>query len=204
MHHIKLLYIRLCYIKIQFIKKIHFIILNCWQLKEFWFGFAGLVAGLPLLLRSENSLSSDSRLNFNFVYLAHPRAVTGFSWRRTSKYLQKQVPVHKVDSDVGSSPHSGLRNRFQSTQQTQKQVPVHIFRLRNRFKSSQQTQKQVPAHMMYLEVASSAHGRLRSTVSSSSHDLLRSKFQSAWQTRKQVIFHILPGPHSEAQLNPSF
>ncbi|XP_035251721.1 dmX-like protein 2 isoform X3 [Anguilla anguilla] len=28
-------------------------------------------------------------VHFSFVYLAHPRAVTGFSWRRTSKYMPK-------------------------------------------------------------------------------------------------------------------
>lgn len=26
---------------------------------------------------------------FSFVYLAHPRAVTGFSWRKTSKYMPR-------------------------------------------------------------------------------------------------------------------
>ncbi|KAI5611383.1 dmX-like protein 2, partial [Silurus asotus] len=28
-------------------------------------------------------------LNFSFIYLAHPRTVTGFSWRKTSKYMPK-------------------------------------------------------------------------------------------------------------------
>uniref|UniRef100_A0A673L8V3 DmX-like protein 2 n=1 Tax=Sinocyclocheilus rhinocerous TaxID=307959 RepID=A0A673L8V3_9TELE len=28
-------------------------------------------------------------INFSFVYLAHPRTVTGFSWRKTSKYMPK-------------------------------------------------------------------------------------------------------------------
>ncbi|XP_054463909.1 dmX-like protein 2 isoform X2 [Anoplopoma fimbria] len=35
---------------------------------------------------------SDKRplaVNFSFVYLAHPRSVTGMSWRRTSKYMPK-------------------------------------------------------------------------------------------------------------------
>ncbi|KAI1904061.1 hypothetical protein AGOR_G00001800 [Albula goreensis] len=31
----------------------------------------------------------SSPVHFSFVYLAHPRAVTGFSWRRTSKYMAK-------------------------------------------------------------------------------------------------------------------
>ncbi|GAA6081037.1 dmX-like protein 2, partial [Tachysurus ichikawai] len=31
----------------------------------------------------------SSSLNFSFIYLAHPRTVTGFSWRKTSKYMAK-------------------------------------------------------------------------------------------------------------------
>lgn len=31
----------------------------------------------------------DSELNFGFVYIAHPRAVTQISWRKTSKYMPK-------------------------------------------------------------------------------------------------------------------
>ncbi|XP_077096514.1 dmX-like protein 1 isoform X2 [Siphateles boraxobius] len=37
----------------------------------------------PLDLRSE--------INFSFVYLAHPRSVTGFSWRKTSKHMPRGV-----------------------------------------------------------------------------------------------------------------
>lgn len=32
------------------------------------------------------SVGSD---NFSFVYVAHPRAVTHLSWRKTSKYMPK-------------------------------------------------------------------------------------------------------------------
>lgn len=28
-------------------------------------------------------------VHFSFVYLAHPRSVTGVSWRKTSKYMPK-------------------------------------------------------------------------------------------------------------------
>ncbi|XP_063050871.1 dmX-like protein 1 isoform X2 [Engraulis encrasicolus] len=33
--------------------------------------------------------SSLGGLNFSFIYLAHPRSVTGFSWRKTSKYMPR-------------------------------------------------------------------------------------------------------------------
>ena len=28
-------------------------------------------------------------VHFSFVYLAHPRSITGMSWRKTSKYMLK-------------------------------------------------------------------------------------------------------------------
>lgn len=35
--------------------------------------------------------SSSTELNYNFVYISHPRAVTQLSWRKTSKYMPKWV-----------------------------------------------------------------------------------------------------------------
>ncbi|KAK5932313.1 hypothetical protein CgunFtcFv8_004030 [Champsocephalus gunnari] len=37
----------------------------------------------------EPSDSFQAKLAFSFVYLAHPRSVTGFSWRKTSKYMPR-------------------------------------------------------------------------------------------------------------------
>ncbi|KAM9744364.1 dmX-like protein 1 isoform 4-T5 [Menidia menidia] len=37
----------------------------------------------------EASTSIQGELVFSFVYLAHPRSVTGFSWRKTSKYMPR-------------------------------------------------------------------------------------------------------------------
>ncbi|XP_073674811.1 dmX-like protein 1 isoform X2 [Garra rufa] len=34
-------------------------------------------------------LSSGAEINFSFIYLAHPRSITGFSWRKTSKYMPR-------------------------------------------------------------------------------------------------------------------
>ncbi|XP_055486984.1 dmX-like protein 1 [Leucoraja erinacea] len=36
----------------------------------------------------------EDDIDFSFVYLAHPRAVTGFSWRKTSKYLPRGSTCH--------------------------------------------------------------------------------------------------------------
>lgn len=33
--------------------------------------------------------SGEGELAFSFVYLAHPRSVTGLSWRKTSKYMPR-------------------------------------------------------------------------------------------------------------------
>jgi hypothetical protein len=27
--------------------------------------------------------------HYSYIYIAHPRAVTGFSWRKTSKYMPR-------------------------------------------------------------------------------------------------------------------
>uniref|UniRef100_A0A3Q2DCI4 Dmx like 1 n=1 Tax=Cyprinodon variegatus TaxID=28743 RepID=A0A3Q2DCI4_CYPVA len=35
------------------------------------------------------SMSVQGELGFSFIYLAHPRSVTGFSWRKTSKYMPR-------------------------------------------------------------------------------------------------------------------
>ncbi|TDH12947.1 hypothetical protein EPR50_G00052370 [Perca flavescens] len=37
----------------------------------------------------EPSVSFQGELAFSFVYLAHPRSVTGFTWRKTSKYMPR-------------------------------------------------------------------------------------------------------------------
>ncbi|KAK1801253.1 hypothetical protein P4O66_022937 [Electrophorus voltai] len=34
-------------------------------------------------------LTSQGEVNFSFIYLTHPRSVTGFSWRKTSKFMPR-------------------------------------------------------------------------------------------------------------------
>jgi hypothetical protein len=41
-------------------------------------------------LRSSSVLGGGD-ISFSYVYLAHPRTVTGFSWRKTSKYMPRLV-----------------------------------------------------------------------------------------------------------------
>lgn len=36
-----------------------------------------------------SEIQSQGEIDFSFVYLAHPRAVNGFSWRKTSKYMPR-------------------------------------------------------------------------------------------------------------------
>jgi len=44
----------------------------------------------PLLSRGDSLVSpKKEELHFSFVYVAHPRAVTGFSWRKTSKFMPR-------------------------------------------------------------------------------------------------------------------
>ena len=42
------------------------------------------------MMRDETTMSpTRDELSYSFVYIAHPRAVTGFSWRATSKYMPR-------------------------------------------------------------------------------------------------------------------
>ncbi|KAL3867333.1 hypothetical protein ACJMK2_044544 [Sinanodonta woodiana] len=44
---------------------------------------------LPLSHADSSISPRREDLNYSFVYIAHPRAVTGFSWRKTSKYMPR-------------------------------------------------------------------------------------------------------------------
>lgn len=46
----------------------------------------------------------DQTWNFGFVYAAHPRAVTGLSWRKTSKFMPRSLSFYFLDSFSASSP----------------------------------------------------------------------------------------------------
>ena len=50
-----------------------------------------------LLMPSQQTLEMDmSRISYGFIYLAHPRPVTGFSWRDTSKYMPRYKNAKQV------------------------------------------------------------------------------------------------------------
>ncbi|ESO86706.1 hypothetical protein LOTGIDRAFT_235301 [Lottia gigantea] len=43
----------------------------------------------PQLIRTDSISPKKDEMHYSFVYIAHPRSVTGFSWRRTSKYMPR-------------------------------------------------------------------------------------------------------------------
>lgn len=51
-----------------------------------------LAVDLPLM-RSDSISPKRDEIQYSFIYIAHPRAVTGFSWRKTSKYMPRWVSV---------------------------------------------------------------------------------------------------------------
>ncbi|XP_070543555.1 dmX-like protein 2 isoform X2 [Ptychodera flava] len=53
------------------------------RLVKIWYNIKKPKIGEP----SPGSNKVKPEVKYNFVYIAHPRAVTGFSWRRTSKYM---------------------------------------------------------------------------------------------------------------------
>ncbi|XP_041643935.1 dmX-like protein 1 isoform X1 [Cheilinus undulatus] len=59
-------------------------------LVKVWYSTSKWKSGVSRLFKPpEPSISVQGELAFSFVYLAHPRSVTGFSWRKTSKYMPR-------------------------------------------------------------------------------------------------------------------
>ncbi|XP_069563830.1 dmX-like protein 1 isoform X1 [Brachyistius frenatus] len=59
-------------------------------LVKVWYNTSKWKSGVSRLFTPpEPSMSVQGELTFSFVYLAHPRSVTGFSWRKTSKYMPR-------------------------------------------------------------------------------------------------------------------
>ncbi|XP_068165550.1 dmX-like protein 1 isoform X2 [Antennarius striatus] len=55
-----------------------------------WYSTSKWKSGVSRLFTPlEPSTDVKGEPNFSFVYLAHPRSVTGFSWRKTSKYMPR-------------------------------------------------------------------------------------------------------------------
>lgn len=48
------------------------------------------------VLFTSKSVDGPVDLQYGFVYIAHPRAVTHLSWRTTSKYMPKYVSLKKM------------------------------------------------------------------------------------------------------------
>ncbi|XP_053557561.1 dmX-like protein 1 isoform X2 [Bombina bombina] len=58
-------------------------LVKVWYNSESWHS-----AVTPPILSPEKQTQGE--VDFSFVYLAHPRAVNGFSWRKTSKYMPRE------------------------------------------------------------------------------------------------------------------
>uniref|UniRef100_I3KAT6 Dmx like 1 n=1 Tax=Oreochromis niloticus TaxID=8128 RepID=I3KAT6_ORENI len=55
-----------------------------------WYSTSKWKMGVTTLFTPpEASMSDQGELAFSFIYLAHPRSVTSFSWRKTSKYMPR-------------------------------------------------------------------------------------------------------------------
>ncbi|PVD19781.1 hypothetical protein C0Q70_20272 [Pomacea canaliculata] len=56
------------------------------RLVKIWYEDQKVQRGLS---RSDSISPKRDTLHYSFVYISHPRAVTGFTWRRTSKYMPR-------------------------------------------------------------------------------------------------------------------
>ena len=73
-------------VQINFILAYIFLQDDC--LLKVWYPMTGLKSSIIPQDHHEVKRRQAST-QFSFVYLAHPRAVTGFSWRKTSKYMPR-------------------------------------------------------------------------------------------------------------------
>lgn len=73
-----------------------------WSLDAFWFSpqddcllkvWYNVENWRPAVTSPDKNSEKQSQgeIDFSFVYLAHPRAVNGFSWRKISKYMPRSV-----------------------------------------------------------------------------------------------------------------
>uniref|UniRef100_A0A3B4Z0K8 Dmx like 1 n=1 Tax=Stegastes partitus TaxID=144197 RepID=A0A3B4Z0K8_9TELE len=66
-------------------------------LVKVWYSTSKWKSGVSRLFTPPDpSVTVQGELAFSFVYLAHPRSVTGFSWRKTSKYMPRRGAVCNV------------------------------------------------------------------------------------------------------------
>ncbi|XP_028313841.1 dmX-like protein 1 isoform X2 [Gouania willdenowi] len=59
-------------------------------LVKVWYSTIKWKSGVSRLFTSSKTTDTvQGELTYSFIYLAHPRSVTGFSWRKTSKYISR-------------------------------------------------------------------------------------------------------------------
>ncbi|XP_055376112.1 dmX-like protein 2 [Condylostylus longicornis] len=85
----------------------------------------------------------ESELNYHYVYIAHPRAVTHLSWRRTSKYMPKTSVCNMLVTSCLDNicrvwvetvlPDDGLVNMMQFDPQASKNPKFRTHRHKRRF-----------------------------------------------------------------------
>uniref|UniRef100_A0A672IQT8 Dmx like 1 n=1 Tax=Salarias fasciatus TaxID=181472 RepID=A0A672IQT8_SALFA len=72
-------------------------------LVKVWYSTSKWKSGVSRLFTPpEPAEHVQGALAFSFVYLAHPRSVTGFSWRKTSKYMPRLASLHDLIIDLYS------------------------------------------------------------------------------------------------------
>ena len=61
---------------------------SAWKinLKNNWFL---IINNVTSSASGNEEVNRDSHLEYDYVYLAHPRAVTSISWRQISKFMQR-------------------------------------------------------------------------------------------------------------------
>ncbi|XP_033729309.1 dmX-like protein 2, partial [Pecten maximus] len=98
---------------------------------------------LPLM-RADSTVSPKKEVHhYSFVYIAHPRAVTGFSWRKTSKYMPRGSVANMLVTSCADNvcrlwcetilPDDGLVDLEQFDPATTSERKFHTHRHKKRF-----------------------------------------------------------------------
>ena len=61
------------------------------RLVKIWYQNRHPSIGSGTTAKDQAQDDSNKTDSYSFIYIAHPRAVTGFSWRKTSKYMPRYV-----------------------------------------------------------------------------------------------------------------
>ncbi|XP_048584043.1 dmX-like protein 2 isoform X2 [Nematostella vectensis] len=147
---------------------------------------------------SQREMTNDRCLDFSFIYLAHPRAVTGLTWRKTSKYM----PLSSVSSVLLTSCIDNICRIWCETMQQDQYYDNPAPPLQKGTKCARHDTRPVHDPLLKHKMTSSLHFHLSTVVNPLSDIPLlssmgsfapkgsRSSFMLHWLNNKEIQFTV--------------